>query len=136
MSRPVKYFFLSIFIILLSGSSQLSGQRSMDSSNHCAKQALAFPDFANIRKAIDGLYIVHSPLQKATYEISVSFFENEEDDDLSSFKKHFKSCGFPILLLTRVLGNAFSCDNTITPSYGHYSYTSSLGNIGLQVFRI
>lgn len=136
MLRFLHSLFLSIAILLLSGYIPLSGQQNTDSNSHCLEQTLTLPDFTNISTAIDGLYITRTPLQTATCEISLPIFENEENNDLVSFKKDLKNCSFTILFLTRVSDSSFPCNKRLLPSYGYHSYTSLLGITGLQVFRI
>jgi hypothetical protein len=122
-------------MLLLSGSSVLAGRKS--NSTPCPNQTITLSGFATIQTAIHGLQVHMAPLQSGTTKINFSFFENEEDDDLDSFKKRLKSNSLPTLFLTAVFENTLGSNNGLLLSYTHYySYTSSLGSIGLQVFRI
>lgn len=134
MIKAVAKYLLSLGLLLLCANSQTYA----NSSDEFSKQSAQGTEYSS--PVTMHLYFrpasSSSNPRKQTYSVSMPLFDNEEDDELNSFKKNLKNAYFPTaILFAQHLGQT-NDDAQVLPVVQFDSGSSQYRYILIQVFRI
>lgn len=131
-------YLLCVYMFLLSGFSPLFAWQYKENAACASLATLAEARVANIVpvKPQKELSIKPALVGTANYELNIPFYENEEDDDLISFKKLLKHYSYFVYTFAQPTVFISGHSKGLTFSYNDFSHISAPGYITLRVFRI
>jgi len=137
MIKAVAKYLLSFCLFLLCANNQAYADSSGGFSGQ-SSQGLIGTEYSS--PVVMHLYYrpasSSSNPRKQTYSLSMPLFDNEEDDELNSFKKNLRNAYFPTaILFTQSLGQP-NDDMQVLPVAQPDSDSSQYRYILIQVFRI
>lgn len=135
MIKVAAKYFLSLCIFLLGAYNQLHAAERVDS--HFAAKNLVSSGHPIPGTVHLFFKSASSNTRKQTYSVSMPLFENEEDDEASSFKKYLKNTCHPtVIFITRLPRHHFNDDIKVHPVSHCISSHSSSRYLLIEVFRI
>lgn len=137
MIKAVAKYLLSLGLLILCASNQLYANSTTEISTHSPK---GFIGTECPNPVLVHLYFKQasspSHTRKQTYNVSMPLFENEEDNEVTSFKKNLKNACYPKAILFIQSAGQFSSDMQGLPVACYNVCSSSDRYLMIRVFRI